>query len=219
MRSCARAFGGITAAAAAFTLVACSSSHANKPADAVVSGARSSAPGAAQSGGAGANGSPAAQSSARPVPHTTVAPPVPGSVKSLVPSAAVHTLHPVALNATADYRDGVRAAITVRAVHVAAHGPGEVAGPGLAATVTITNRSSRPVSVGNVVIDVETAAGTPGVPMTSGSDRRFSGRIPAGGHQTGVYQFTLPIADRNPVRVSVSYSPKAPVAFFVGNVD
>jgi len=198
---------GITAAG----LTACSSSSAHQPRQAHGSAASgSSAP---------ASTAPtSAPATAHPVPDSTVPPPSPGSVKSLVPSVAVHALRPVALTATADYRDGVTAHVVVRSVHVSANGPGQVAGPGLEATVTIVNRGGRAVSIGNVVVNVETADGAPGVPMTGGK-QPFMGSLPAGARRTAVYDFALPLSHRNPVRVSVSYSPSAPVALFVGNVQ
>lgn len=196
---------GITAAG----LTACSGSSARQTRGSAAAG--SSAP-------ASAAAPTSAPATAHAVPNRTVAPPTPGSVKSLVPSVAVHALRPVALTATADYRDGVTAHVVVRPVHVSANGPGQVAGPGLEATVTIVNRGGRAVSIGNVVVNVETADGAPGVPMTGGK-QPFMGSLPAGARRTAVYEFALPLSHRNPVRVSVSYSPSAPVALFVGNVQ
>lgn len=152
------------------------------------------------------------------MPSRTVAPPVPGTINQTVAARPVRTLPAAALTATAVYGGGVTGQITrVVAVRASAQGPGEVAGPAVSITVRIDNHSGQAVAVGNAVLNVSDAQHTPGVLVTS-SSQPLAGTLAPGAHAVGTYVFTLPTGHRDPVSVTVSYSPDAPVALFVGAV-
>jgi hypothetical protein len=193
----------------------------------LLAGCGNSAKGAQPSSGASAAASVAASASTsqgeavspRPVPRRTVAPPSPGSIHQKVATTTAASLKPVPLTGTARYGGGVTGLITeVSGVDAKAQGPGEVAGPAVQVTVRIDNGSTHRISLGDVVVNVYNAANDPGVPVSTYVNQSLRGSLAPGRHANGTYAFTLPLAGRNPVTVSVSYSPAAPIALFVGSV-
>lgn len=148
---------------------------------------------------------------------TTVAPPSRGSVKSTVSSRPVPSAPKVPLSGVADFGGKVTSRMaSVRSINATAHIPGEVAGPAVALTVQMDNGSDRSIDLGTVTVNVYTAAGTPGIPLTENGSSLFSGSLPAGRSAQGTYVFSLPTARRNPITVTIRYSTDAPLVTFVG---
>lgn len=213
-RCCLRARGRVAACVvvlAVITTSACSASAGRKPAE----HQGSSGAGASQPSGTPSRTSP----SPRPVPDKTVQPPVPGNIEHTVAAVPLATLAPVALAATARYGTGVTGKIVkIVPVNAEGDGPGEISGPAVAVTVEIDNGSAKPLPLTDVVANLYGAKGSPGVPVGVATYRPLSGTVRPGGHAVGTYAFTISTADRDPITVSISYSPTAPVALFVGAV-
>jgi hypothetical protein len=113
---------------------------------------------------------------------------------------------------------GVSAVIDqVRSVQTITHVPGEVGGPSIAVTVTLTNHSSHAISVGDVVVEAVDGAGTPAVPVTAAPTKAFRGSIAPGKSRQAIYAFSMAKDRRNSISVTVSYAAGTPVARFVGN--
>lgn len=189
-----------------------------------------SAPGALASGSAPA----ASQRIPRAHPATTpVPPPVRGNIHQTVRAVAVTTNPPVSLRAVAHFGTGVTARImSIKAIEYHAVGPGQVSGPGLRLVVQIDNGTAKSIGLGNAVVTIVDARGTPGVemnitPQASDDDAVHPGPgnfsyplrgLLAPGHKTsGTYVFTIPAGHRTPVTVNFSYAGGGPAVLFKGD--
>jgi len=157
-------------------------------------------------------------SSEAPPPVTTPVPaPGGGDVNQTVPEVALTTNAPVELTGTGDFGGGVTVALTsIESITTTAQLPGEIAGPGVKVTVTVTNGSADAVDLNSVIVDLQDAAGAPAIPMTSGS-APFTGSVAAGQSAAGTYVFTVPSTYTNPATISISYSTAAPIVVFQGD--
>lgn len=210
---------------AALLLAGCSQDETPLPtvggssASAPVTSSPSTSTSHSTSTGPSGSGGPSGSASASPeAPATTpVAPPSSGSTSSTVPSQKETKRKPVKLDAPSKAADGVKVQLTkVAAIKAKAVGPGEVSGPAVALTVTITNGTDRPVDIGSVVINVTAADQTPGSQMTGPPARNFSGSLKPGAKATGVYVYTVATTKRDPVTVEVTVRPADPVVVFRG---
>ena len=183
-------------------------------------------PSAASSSAASPQKGPAAASSGgKPggAPGTRATTPVPapggGNINQTVPSAATATLPASPLTGSVIVDSSVSIRLDgVTAITAKAQLPGEVSGPAIAVTVRVLNTSAQPVSVTNAVVNATDSAGVPGVQMSASPAAAFPASVAAGQQATGVYVFTLDTTHRDPVSITVSYRPGAPVALFTGNV-
>jgi hypothetical protein len=186
--------------------------------------------------GALASGSAPAASQRVPRAHpatTPVPPPVRGNIHQTVRAVTVTTKPAVSLRAVAHFGTGVTARImSIKAIEYHAVGPGQVSGPGLRLVIQIDNGTAKSIGLGNAVVTIADARGTPGVemnitPATSGDDAGHPGpgnfSYPLRGllaphHKTsGVYVFTIPAGHRTPVTVNFSYAGGGPVVLFKGD--
>jgi hypothetical protein len=160
-----------------------------------------------------------AAESVTPLPTTDIPPPAgPGDINQTVPSATVTSNPPVQLTETGDYGNGVTIALTgIESVTTTAELPGEVAGPGVKLTISIVNGSASAVDLGNVIVDLQDAGGTPAIFMSASPSSPFAGSVEAGATATGIYVFSVPATYTNPATISVSYSTEVPVVVFVGD--
>jgi hypothetical protein len=165
--------------------------------------------------------------------RTPVPPPVRGNIHQTVRAVTVATKPPVPLRAVADFGTGVTAQImSIKAIEYHAVAPGQVSGPGLRLVIQVSNGTAKPVGLGNAVVTIADARGTPGVPMnltpqTSGDGESHPGpgnfSYPMRGllaphHKaSGTYVFTIPAGHRNPVTVNFSYAGGGPVVLFKGD--
>ena len=126
----------------------------------------------------------------------------------------------VALDETAEAGDGVTASITsVEAIDGTAIGPGNIAGPALRVTVRVDNGTDGPVPLGGVSVDLASGEDlVPASPLGDPSAAPFTGTIAPGEHAEGVYVFSIPVADRGSVTLSVGYQAGAPIMVFTGPV-
>ena len=106
----------------------------------------------------------------------------------------------------------------VAAITATARGPGEISGPAVALTLAITNGSAASISLANSVVNLYYGATqVPGIPMSGPPSSPFAGALGAGKTASSVYVFTIPVADRANVLITISYSPSAPVVQFTGS--
>jgi hypothetical protein len=192
--------------------------------------------GHAPAAGGLASGSAAAASQRVPRVHpatTPVPPPVRGNIHQTVRAVTVTTKPAVALRAVAHFGTGVTAQImSIKAIEYHAVGPGQVSGPGLRLVIQVSNGTAKPIGLGNAVVSIADARGTPGVymnltPAGSGDGVGHPGPgnfsyplrgVLAPGHKaSGTYVFTIPAGHRNPVTVNFSYAGGGPVVLFKGD--
>lgn len=159
-------------------------------------------------------------STLRPPPKTPVAPPSRGNIHDVVPSATPVTLQAAPLTAPARPDAGVSVQVTdVRAVSTEARFPGEISGPGIAVTVHVVNSSSDAIDLDNAIVDVRGADGTRAVEVSGTPASPMSGSLPPGQEASGVYVFTIPRDQRNPISIRFSYAAETPTVLFVGDAQ
>ncbi|HUX69819.1 MAG TPA: hypothetical protein VMV41_04850 [Cellulomonadaceae bacterium] len=124
----------------------------------------------------------------------------------------------VPLSQPADFGTGVVAKLDkIESIVATAHGPGEISGPALAFTITVTNGSSGVIDLGSVIVNLTDANGDPGVSMFGSPASLLSGLLAAGASATGVYVFSVAPSADSSVRLDVSYSTQAPTVVFSGD--
>lgn len=163
-------------------------------------------------------GTAAAPSDTEPAVTTEVPAPGGGDINQTVAVTEVSTQPAVALAETGDYGNGVTVTLSsIEDVTTSANLPGEISGPGLKVTVQIVNDSGADIDLGNVIVDLQDAAGVPALPMSASPAEPFKGSLAAGATASGIYVFTVPTDYSNPANISVSYTTGAPVVLFVGD--
>lgn len=140
--------------------------------------------------------------------------PSPGASELTGPSNPTPSATPI--DAPAEALPGVQVQIVrLEAVEGTAQGPGEVAGPAVRFAVVVTNSTSTAVSLQTVVITVDYGSDrTPASELAEPGGSPLPGRVAPGQAAEGVYIFTVPIDQRDLVRITVDYSADvAPVVF------
>lgn len=84
-----------------------------------------------------------------------------------------------------------------------AHGPGQIAGSGVLATVTVRNDSDRPFDLNGIAINAHYGDGTPATANEAPPARRLDGMLAPGAEATGVYAFRLPQSGDGSVVIDV----------------
>jgi hypothetical protein len=147
-------------------------------------------------------------------PPTAVPAPVVAELPGL-PKA----LPAVPLDQPTAYGDGTSARIaSIRAFDARGMGAGEFSGPALAVTVAITNTSSAPVSLDTVAVNLYAGA-TRAATLKDGATAPFHGSLAPGATATAVYPFSVPVAARDAVTVTVGISATTGRAVFSGPVS
>lgn len=138
------------------------------------------------------------------------------------PQPAVDELPPsqaaVPLDQPAAAGDGVTATVaSVEAIDGVGQGRGNVSGPALRVTVTITNGTDEDLDLGGVAVDLTHGTdAVPASPLDDPSQASFSGSLEPGETAEGVYVFSVPPDDRGTVTVSVGHRAGAPFMVFTG---
>lgn len=142
-----------------------------------------------------------------------------GSINDRPAPASRDRHEPVGLRQAAEVRS-VRIQLTsVEAVDAKAFVPGEISGPGVAITVTITNRTGRTVSLDHITVDLVDNDGQSASPITVEGRTPLSGQLGPGRSASGAYVFTIPEDDRDSAEVHVTYdAPPAPILTFRGDL-
>lgn len=172
------------------------------------------------------SGAGSAAPSVVPAPTDAPAPPAPGpsraapapapTITSLapVPDVPRRTLPPVPANGTAEVGGGVRARLLgARQVQVAARGPGETAGPGVAVQLQVSNTSAAAVPLDDARLSAS-YAGQEASPVSGAPARPLTGQLEPGGTRSGTYVFQVPADQRDRVHYVLSLSPGAPLVVF-----
>ncbi|MDQ1597184.1 MAG: hypothetical protein QOI70_608 [Microbacteriaceae bacterium] len=177
------------------------------------------APGSDQRAGPSQSGAPTGPKSSdtptSPDPAATPASPDPAASSGPAVPAA-----PVALDKPAQIEPGLSAAITkFEAVEGKALTPGEVSAPSVRTTVTIRNASSESVPLTTAVVTAYFGPDqTPALELSSPGGAPFPTKVAAGQSATAVYLFSIPVDQRNQVRIVVDYSVKVSPVVFEGAV-
>ncbi|MCU1557982.1 MAG: hypothetical protein JWN09_1977 [Microbacteriaceae bacterium] len=164
--------------------------------------------GPSQSAMPGSSSTPTGGASVDPTPSASP------SVDPSVPAA------PVPIDQSAAISPGLTAAITkFEAVQGVAKTPGEVSGPSVRTTVTITNNTSAKVSLATTVVTAYYGDGqTPALELSEPGGSPLPNELAAGQSATGVYIFTIPVDQRGKVRIMVDYSVNVQPLVFEGAV-
>ena len=157
------------------------------------------------------------RSSVPPVPTAAVTPSVLPADKTARPRAE---LAPVGLNDVVRGEDGVRLAITsIESVQGQAVQAGEVGGPALRVTVTVTNGGEGTLDASHIVVNGYYGADRrPAPSLIQPGGVPFFGTLSAGQSTYGIYVLTIPTDQRANVWISVDYRVSAPVVVFRGAV-
>jgi hypothetical protein len=125
----------------------------------------------------------------------------------------------VPLDQPAATGDGVTATVaSVEAIDGTGQGRGNVSGPALRVTVSITNATDGTLDLGGVAVDLTHGSdAVPASPLDDPSQAPFSGSLDPGDTAEGVYVFSVPPDDRDPVTVSVGHRAGAPFMVFTGS--
>lgn len=135
-----------------------------------------------------------------------------------MPASTVPSLPTAPLTAPASPASGVTVQLTqIRAITTEALLPGEIAGPGLAITLRIDNAGSGSIDLDNAIVDLRGANGARGIAVSGSPAAPLSGSLAPGDIATGVYVFTIPDDQRNPVSVLFSYSAQTPTVILAGD--
>ncbi|MHA7278694.1 hypothetical protein ACX80H_02945 [Arthrobacter sp. MDT2-2] len=140
-----------------------------------------------------------------------------------VPGKIINEPPPVAVAKGFDKATDVVQGVSVRvsgrkAVPGEARGVGEVAGPAVQFTLTVTNRTPEPVSLAEAVVNVEAGSGRVPAELLSGPGAvAFPAEVGAGKTVSGVFVFRIPPDQRGAVRVLFHHQAVTPVAAFEGS--
>ena len=96
-------------------------------------------------------------------------------------------------------------------------GPGELSGPALKVSLTLTNSGASTLALSTTVVTMDTLDGVPASAVESAADAvPFHGILAAGATLTGRYLFLAPMQGED-IRVSFSTSTEQPVVLFSGS--
>jgi len=153
------------------------------------------------------------QTSVSPDPDPSETPATPEPTDTASPE-------PVPIESPGVIVSGVTAEVTgIEAVDGVAKGPGEVSGPAIRFTVTITNTTSSTVDLTATVVTVDYGADrTPAGQLYQPGASPMPTKVAAGDTASGVYVFTIPTDQRDLVHITVDYSVGVPPLVFTGKV-
>jgi hypothetical protein len=121
-------------------------------------------------------------------------------------------LPPVAVGKGVPINEGVSVTVEkTQEVDLTARGPGEVAGPGVAVTVTLANNSKSPVNLSGATVNAF-VGNTPASPSDSDPAAPFVGELPPGSTATGVYVFGAPDGARGGWTIQIEQNESKYVA-------
>lgn len=125
---------------------------------------------------------------------------------------------PVAFDEPATPAAGVAAKITaIEDVQGEATLPGEVAGPGLRVTVTLSNDTRETLDLRGVVCNVYLGkALDPALALLEPGGAPFPEELAAGGEAEGIFVFRVPKDARDRVRLELDVSPTSTIVLFEG---
>ncbi|MET1016048.1 MAG: hypothetical protein ABWX76_04485 [Leifsonia flava] len=178
---------------------------------ALISGAFGAPGGTGGSPSGSPSGAPAsgeATPSQSATPTTTPTPPIP--IETTVP-----------LDSTAQPAPGVTVSVSgFEAVEGEAELAGDVAGPAVRFTVTVTNTTAEAVSLAGALVNVYYGpAQSPSDSLPEPGGVPLPAEVAAGGTAEGVFIYTIPEDQRDDVLITFDYQVGTPVTAFQGSVS
>ena len=115
--------------------------------------------------------------------------------------------------------DGVEAAVTgLEAVVGEAEGIGQIGGPAVRFTISVTNNTSSPLDLTDAVVTVDAGPeGEPAGELIGPGAVAFPESIPPGGQATATYVFSVAPELRSRILIHLNYSAAAPILAFEGS--
>ena len=157
-------------------------------------------------------------SASQPVTRTTpVFPSNGGNISETIDEISAITLPEQPISSPAELKDAEISITAAQRVTVEAGGPGEFAGPAVAFTIAIENRSTEPLDLTTVSVSVLDSTDAPLATSTAAPAVPFAESVPVAGEASATYVFSNPQSLSGPFNVLVSYSTEAPVVVFVGD--
>lgn len=168
---------------------------------------------------------PSDEGGASPTPSVSTAaplPPTPSVWPTPAPgSTAVATPQPPVaadLQDDADLAEGVHARVKeLESVEGAAQGSGEISGPAIRVTIEVTNETSESVDLSAAVVNLAFgSAETPGAPVSGPGVVAFPASLAAADSASGTFVFTVPLVERDHIRITLDASATTPMIVFSG---
>lgn len=146
--------------------------------------------------------------------ETDLPTPAPGATE---PSETVEPVE-VALDESAEPMSGVSIAVSdLESVEGEPRGPGEVAGPALRATVSITNSTDDEVDLRRAVLTLLAGEDeSPATEVSGPGGSPFPASVGPGETASGTFVFTVPLAQRDIVRLILDLTSSVASTVFVG---
>ena len=145
---------------------------------------------------------------------------VPVTVVNGVPLPEENVAAPVTFEEPAEIAPSFNAAVReIRAIDGVGQGIGEISGPALAFTVTLTNNTGAALETFGVVVNAYDSTAAPAIPLLGDPNaKQLPGSIAPGGTATGTYVFRIPPEARDTVTLTVAFDPESPVVVFSGPI-
>lgn len=161
---------------------------------------------------------PAAPPAAPPAAEPAAPGPDPAASYAQLATVEQPVAPPVDISATTAVTEGITAKVEkLEAVQGEAKGIGEIAGPAIRFTVTVTNGTAEAVPLANAIVNVSAGADDAPASQLSGPNTvAFPESVAAGGSASGTFVFSVPVEQRDSVKIYLNYSVAAPVAAFAG---
>lgn len=165
----------------------------------------------------GAGPSSSATPTAPPGDADPSAPPTPDPAAT---PGTMPELAPVSPDAPADNGEGLVARISaMKAVDGEAVQAGEIGGPAVQFTLSITNDTDEAIDLGLIAVNAYIGeARTPAGGLVRPGGAPFEGTLKAGDSAEGVYVYTIPEDERGDVTLTIDYRAGQPAFVFRGPV-
>lgn len=143
-----------------------------------------------------------------------------GSIDELEePADGPGEVEPVELDQDAPFGDGVVARVVgIESTEVTPALPGEIGGPAVLIDVEVSNGSDADISLDAVTVDLVDLTGAPLLPVTTEPADPLAGELEPGASRAGRYVFSVPVDDRDDVRLTIKYSGDAPAVVLTGSL-
>lgn len=129
------------------------------------------------------------------------------------------TKKPVRFTEMSRVEKGISAKISnIEPVKGVAKLPGEVAGPALRFTVTVSNSTSEPISTRDALVNVSVGKDNiPAVPLSGPGASALPPMIKSDGSASATYVYNVPIDERGRVKIQFNLRVSSPIAVFTGS--
>lgn len=126
---------------------------------------------------------------------------------------------PVGLEDDAPFGNGVVArVVAMESTEVTPALPGEIGGPAVIFDVEVTNGSDAEIVLDGVTVDLVDLTGAPLLPVTTDPAEPLAGPLEPTATSTARYVFSVPVDDRDDVRLTIKYSGDAPAVVLTGSL-